>query len=121
MSAPQLQAPCESLVKLDRKLSRASYNRGGVKLSAEDLDLLASLGMMTKLAQAKAKALEEQARCRQLKVVSINGGRSGSISSEERTGSPPATDGTSGGTMPPQGASSGEARARQTFARRVSN
>jgi hypothetical protein len=112
--------PCESLVKLDRKLSRASFNRGGVKLTAEDLDLLASLGMMTKLAQAKAKALEEQAKCRQLRVVSTNGARSGSISSEERTASPLPTDGTSGGTIPPQGASSGEARARQMFVRRAS-
>lgn len=115
------RTPCEYLVKLDRKLSRASFNRGGVKLTAEDLDLLASLGMMSKLAQAKAMALEEQARCRQLKVVSINEVRSGSILLEEPMASLQVIAGTSGGTTPHLGASSGEARARQMFGRRVSS
>ncbi|MGF7152656.1 hypothetical protein [Novosphingobium gossypii] len=110
---------CESLVHLDRKLSRAMFSRRGIKLTADDLDLLASLGMPAKVAQAKAKALEDEAKCRQLRVVSTNGGRSGSISSVGRMENQQAIDGTSGGTMPGQGASSGEARARQMFGRRA--
>lgn len=113
--------PCESLVKLDRKLSRALFNDGGIKLTAEDLNLLASLGCVAKVAQAKAKALEEQAKCRQLRVVSTSAGRSGSTSSEAPMGGLTAIDGTFGGTTPGQDINGGEARARQIFARRVTS
>ena len=107
--------PCEALVRLDRKLSRALFTGKGIKLAAEDLELLTSLGMMEQVAESKALALKEEARCRQLRVVSTNEGNSGSISSVERMASRPAIDGTSGGMTPPQGASSGKARARRMF------
>ena len=109
MTSPQ------DLVALDRKVSRALSAGRGIKLSAEELELLAGLGMIEQLADSKAKALKEQARCRQLRVVSTSEGHSGSTTSGAPTASPPAIAGTSGGTTPPQGASNGEARARQMF------
>ncbi|QZP06850.1 hypothetical protein [Caenibius sp. WL] len=107
--------PCESLVRLDRKVSRALSNGRGIKFTAEELALLASLGMIEQLSEAKAKALKEQARCQQLRVVSINEGHTGSISYEAQMGSPSATGGTSGGMIPPPDGSRGEARAQQMF------
>lgn len=105
----------QDLVSLDRKVSRALSNGRGIKLSAEELELLAGLGMIEQLADSKAKALKEQARCRQLRVVSTSEGRSGLTMSGEPTASLPAIDGTSGGTMPPPDGSNGEARARRMF------
>lgn len=103
------------LVALDRKVSRALSAGRGIKLSAEELELLAGLGMIEQLADSKAKALKEQARCRQLRVVSTSEGLSGSTTSAAPMVSPPAIGGTSGGTMPPPDASNGEARARRMF------
>lgn len=107
--------PCDSLVKLDRKVSRALSIGKGLKLSSDELELLAGLGMIEQLADSKAKALKEQARCRQLRVVSTNAGRSGLILSDLPMGSPQAIDGISGGTKQPQEGSSGEARAHRMF------
>jgi hypothetical protein len=107
--------PCDSLVRLDRKVSRALSNGRGIKLSAEELELLASLGMIEQVSDAKAKALKEQARCRQLRVVSTNGGHSGSTSHEVQTDVQSARDGISGGTIPPLSTKRGEARAQQLF------
>ncbi|TCM21533.1 hypothetical protein EDF56_101197 [Novosphingobium sp. PhB165] len=106
---------CESLVKLDRKLSRASFNQRGINLTAEELSLLAELGTLADVSAAKSKSLEERAKCRQLRVVSTNEGLSGSTSKGEQPARPRAIDGTSGGTTPGQGAKSGEARAHRMF------
>jgi len=57
--------PAEALVKLDRKLSRALNDSRGMKFTAEDLDLLASIGVIEIVAKAKAAAIEDQARLRQ--------------------------------------------------------
>lgn len=108
-------SPCQALVRLDRRMSRAVAKGGGINLSADELELLASLGMITLIAESKAKALEEQARCRRLRVVSTSEGHTGSISSGEPMGGPSAIAGISGGTTPPQDASSGEARAQRMF------
>lgn len=108
-------SPCDALVRLDRKVSRALATGKGIKLAGDELELLAQLGMIEQLAESKAKALKEQARCRQLRVVSTSEGLSGSTSSAEPTGSPPAIAGTSGGTTPQPDATSGEARARRMF------
>lgn len=108
-------SPCEDLVRLDRKLSRALVIGKGIRLAAGELELLASLGMIEQVAESKARALKEQARCRQLKVASINEAHSGSISSVGQMGAPPAIAGISGGTMGPQGDNSGKARARRMF------
>ncbi|WP_218843463.1 MULTISPECIES: hypothetical protein [unclassified Sphingomonas] len=107
--------PCEALVRLDRKISKALSTGKGVKLGGDELALLAGIGMIEQLADSKAKALKEQARCLQLRVASIREGRSGSISSGAPTASLRAIDGTSGGMTPPQDASSARARARATF------
>lgn len=109
------QLPCDALVRLDRKVSRALATGKGIKLHGHELELLAGLGMIEQLADSKAKALKEQARCRQLRVVSTSEGHSGSTTSGELTASLPAIGGTSGGTMPPPDGSNGEARARQMF------
>ncbi len=108
-------SPCDSLVRLDRKVSRALVGGKGIKLSGDELELLAQLGMIEQLADSKAKALKEQARCRQLRVVSINEGPSGSTSSGEPTANQPPTGGTSGGTTPQPDGSSGRARAQRLF------
>ncbi|WP_408586460.1 hypothetical protein [Novosphingobium sp.] len=105
----------ETLVKLDRKVSRALCTGKGIKLTGDELSILAELGMIEQLSDSKAKALKEQGRCRQLRVVSTNAGRSGSTSSVEPMASQRPTAGTSGGTTPPQDDSSGEARALRMF------
>ncbi|WP_158272925.1 MULTISPECIES: hypothetical protein [unclassified Novosphingobium] len=107
--------PCEALVRLDRKISKALSTGKGVKLGGDELALLAGIGMIEQLADSKAKALKEQARCLTLRVASTNGGRSGSISSVAPMGGPQAIVGTSGGMTPPLAASSARARAQQTF------
>lgn len=107
--------PCDSLVRLDRKVSRALADGRGIRLTGDELELLAGLGMIEQLADSKAKALKEQARCRQLRVVSTSEGRSGSTLSVGQAESPPAIDGTSGGTMEPPAGTNGRARAQRMF------
>ncbi|MBV1686473.1 hypothetical protein KRR38_01985 [Novosphingobium sp. G106] len=75
-------------MKLDRKVSRALQNGIGIKLSSADLELLAAIGVIGTLAESKARALEEHAKCRRSKGASINADPSGSILSEEKTGKP---------------------------------
>lgn len=53
------------LTRLDRKVSRAIVQGKGMRLTAEDLDLLAIIGAFALLTDAKAKALAEAARQRQ--------------------------------------------------------
>jgi hypothetical protein len=102
-------------VDLDRKLSRAMTRGKGMKLSAAQLDLLVSLGLLEALADAKAQILKEQARCRQIRVESINGEGFGSTLFEAQTASQQATDSIFGGTTATEGASSARARARRMF------
>ena len=109
------EAP-DTLVRLDRKLSRAIVTGKGIKLTGEELELLARIGMIEQLSTAKAVALREQAQCRQSRAASISAGRTGSTSFAAPMASPPATGGTSGGTMPPPADSNARARALQTFA-----
>ena len=105
----------ETLVKLDRKVSRALCTGKGIKLTGDELSILAELGMIEQLSESKAKALKEQGRCRQLRVVSTNEDRSGSILSAAPMAGPRRIDGTSGGTTRQPEGSSGEARAHQIF------
>lgn len=51
-------------VTLDRKISRAIHQGKGIRLSAEQLDLLVEIGLMDVLSKAKAAALATQARQR---------------------------------------------------------
>ena len=103
------------LVDLDRKVSRAMENRRGITLSPDQLDALASIGMVEKLACAKAEILVENARCRQTRAISTNAAGSGSALIEVLVVSPLAPDGTFGGTTPPPGTSGARARARVMF------
>lgn len=50
------------IIALDRKLSRALERGNGVNLTPNDLDLLAEIGFVELLANAKAKVLIEQSR-----------------------------------------------------------
>ena len=61
-----------SIVRLDRKLSRASEIGKGVRLEAADLDLLVSLGCLSELTAAKTKYLREQSLCRDARRRSIS-------------------------------------------------
>jgi hypothetical protein len=70
---------CEALVNLDRKVSRALQNEVGVKLSSADLELLAAIGVISILSEAKARALEEVARCRRSSLAFTSEDLSGSI------------------------------------------
>ncbi|AHE57401.1 hypothetical protein [Sphingomonas sanxanigenens] len=105
----------EAIIDLDRKVSRAMAMGRGISLRADQLDALASIGLIERLADAKATILKEQARCRQIRAGSISGEGSGSTSPEAPAADPPAANGTSGGTTPPQDASAARARARKMF------
>jgi hypothetical protein len=102
-----------SIVRIDMKVSRASEARKGVGLTGEDLDLLMSIGLGDILAQAKADYLKEQARCRDTRLRSIDGGNTGSIGTSAPTGpgAPPISK--SSGTTPPPDAQKALQRARR--------
>lgn len=106
---------CEALVKLDRKVSRVLQNGAGVKLSSADLELLAAIGVISFLAEAKARALEEAARCRRSRAASTSEDHSGSILPEEGTTDPISIDGGSESTPLPSDAGSGRRRAQRIF------
>ncbi|WP_156029194.1 hypothetical protein [Sphingobium sp. DC-2] len=55
----------EAVIDLDRKVSRALQQGRGITLSPSQLDVLASIGMIGRLAEEKARILSEQARERQ--------------------------------------------------------
>lgn len=102
-----------AIVDLDRKLSRAVSKGKGVTFSADQLDVLAHVGLLEIVAEAKAEILKEQAKCRL--NGSINAASSGSTSFAEPAASRQARITTSGGTTPPSANSGARARARTTF------
>ncbi|MGO1304994.1 MAG: MarR family winged helix-turn-helix transcriptional regulator, partial [Sphingomonas parapaucimobilis] len=73
------------IVELDRRVSRASMNGRGVDLTATDLDLLVSLGLIAMLHTAKTEYLGEQARCRHARHHSIAEANTGSTNSAGKT------------------------------------
>jgi len=105
----------EAIIDLDRKVSRAIARGKGIGLSADQLDALAEIGLVERLAEAKAAILKEQARCRQTKVASTSEEASGSISRGAPEASQSARDGISGGMTPPEAVSAARARARTMF------
>lgn len=105
----------EAIVDLDRRVSRAIAKGRGIGLTRDQLDALAAIGLIERLAEAKASILKEQARCRQTKEESISGAASGSTMSGPAEARPPAGDCTSGGTIPRPGAFNARARARRIF------
>ena len=109
------RSPSKLLIDLDRKVSRALERGRGLMLSPEQLDALGSIGLIAKLAEAKATILMEEARCRQSKVASISGVASGSTSTVGQAGSQLPVAGISGGMIPLQGTNDARARARATF------
>lgn len=109
------RSPAKLLIDLDRKVSRAMECGRGLTLSPDQLDALAAIGMVAKLAEAKAAILMEEARCRQTREESISGAGSGSTSNEARAESLPAVAGISGGMIPAPATNGARARARVTF------
>lgn len=103
------------LIALDRKVSRAVECNRGIRLSADELSALVSIGFVESLSQAKASILKEQVQLRGSKVVSISAVSSGSTMSEGLTESRRVQGGTSGGMTRMQGDSSERARARIMF------
>lgn len=61
----------DALVRLDRRLTRALAQRRGVRLSAADLELISSEGLIKQLSKAAAAALDELAFSRALLAASI--------------------------------------------------
>lgn len=55
----------EAIIDLDRKVSRALQHGRGITLSPVQLDVLASIGLVARLAEEKAQILGKQARDRQ--------------------------------------------------------
>ncbi|WP_244646793.1 hypothetical protein [Sphingomonas sp. CFBP 8760] len=103
-----------SIVHLDKRVSRAAEVGRGVDLTAADLDLLVSLGLIDLLHDAKAKFLREQTTCRVMRRQSIDGANTGSISSGGPTAASVRLVGTSSGTIPPRDAKQAFQRARGT-------
>jgi hypothetical protein len=103
------------LIALERRVSQALVRNGGLKLTAEELGVLATIGLVDSISHAKANILKEQVQSRRSKVVSINAASSGSTTSAGQTASRPAQAGTSGGTTLLQAGSFERARARTMF------
>jgi hypothetical protein len=108
---------CQALVKVDNKVSRALQSGKGIKLSSAELELLASIGVVGVIADAKARALEEEARSRQKRGGSTEGVRGDLTSLVPAAAKPSATNGTSIGPMAPPEDSSGRLRAQRLFVR----
>ena len=109
------RSPRNTLIDLDRKVSRALETGRGITLSPEQLDALADIGLVERLAGAKAKILLEEARWRQTRAASINAEVSGSTSTVAPEGNLPAPTGISSGMIRPAGTSAERARARAMF------
>ena len=60
-----------AIVDLDRRMARALDQQRGLKLTGEELAVLAASGAYGTLRTAAGKILEEQARCRVAKPISI--------------------------------------------------
>nr|KMW31129.1 hypothetical protein BV87_02810 [Sphingobium yanoikuyae] len=105
----------ESVIDLDRKVSRALQCGRGITLSPSQLDVLAEIGLVGRLAEEKARILKEQAQWRQKKVASTSGASSGSTSTVGPVENPIQAAGISSGMTPEEAGSAARARARQTF------
>lgn len=57
MTETDLDQRCHSLTRLDRRISRAVSTDRGIKLSQDELSILAELGLCQLLSDAKAAAL----------------------------------------------------------------
>lgn len=101
------------IVELDRRVSRASMNGRGVDLTATDLDLLVSLGLIAMLHTAKTEYLGEQARCRHARHHSIAEANTGSTSSAGKTERSVRAAGTSSGTIPTRDAKQARQRVQR--------
>ena len=107
-----------SILDISRKIDRCLARGAGMTLSADDLAVLASIGLLPLVDSAKQKILEEQARIRALRAASISAGPSGLISSGAQTGAPCPPTSTSAGMTQPGDATVGRRRAAQMFAKR---
>lgn len=108
-----------SIVRLDLRVSRAAEAGRGVDLTALDLDLLVSLGLIDLLHEAKTEFLKEQTRCRVMRRQLTTEENTGSTSSGQQTGSSVRLVGTSFGTTTKTERSAEQAfqRARRTSGR----
>jgi hypothetical protein len=93
------------ILALDAKLSRNAASGRGVKLTGDDLALLASIGALDVVSQEKAKFIKEQAVCR---TVSTKEGAFGLPPK-------PAKSSTSAGTTSDQEKSDAKARVHRMF------
>lgn len=103
-----------SIVKLDRKLSRAVELGKGVRLEPADIDLLVALGLFNITHPAKAAYLKEQTQCRSAKRQSISGENIGSASMNSPMEADEAPTSMSGGTTPPRDVNAARQRGPQT-------
>lgn len=107
-----------AILDISRKLDRCLARGAGMTLSADDLALLASIGLLPLVDSAKQKVLEEQARIRALRVVSIKEDTSGLTGKPDEMAPPYPPTSTSPGMTPQCGKSVGRQRAQQMFGRR---
>ena len=73
-----------AIVRLDRRISRASEIGKGIRLEQADLDLLIGLGLADLVATAKSKFLKDQSQCRNVQRQSTGAGNTGSIGTDAR-------------------------------------
>lgn len=107
--------PCEALVRLDRKISKAVFTGKGVKLTGAELAILAQIRMVERIADAKAKALKEQIRLRQSELAPVGTYPVASASSRAAVSNHPVAPHGGDGTASQPNVSSGRARAWRTF------
>ena len=65
MTETEVDRQAERLTRLDRRLSRAIFNGRGIKLSGQELEILAAIGVCQSLSDAKVKALTDAVERRQ--------------------------------------------------------
>ena len=111
-----------TVTDLSRRLMRAAEAGRGIKLSVEDMDMLASLGALALAATAADAELREKAKCRDIarkrnSIKGVNSGSTGTGKPMDLCGLPSSQ---SGGTTQDEAASEAHQRALAMFQRQPS-
>ena len=102
-----------ALPDIARRLSRQIEQGKGIRIDADDLDVLVDIGFNELVQRAAAEYLRDQCRSRAARSQSINGGLTGSNGTGRLTevSAPPSSP--SNGTIDPQAADEALQRARR--------
>lgn len=104
-----------TIMGLDRRLTRAVALQRGTRLTAQDLDALAAVGLLAALAQARNVYLTENAKCRSMNKNPTGEENTTSTFRADMMERQPAANGTFSGTIGNYDSGAARTRARKIF------